>query len=69
VVALEAGLMRVRILFVLLPAVSLVSTLVEAAGWRSIEASADAPGFDRAAFHKTFDAAALEFFRQHLGGS
>jgi predicted dienelactone hydrolase len=29
---------------------------------------ADPPGFDRAAFHKTFDAQVLAFFRQHLGG-
>jgi predicted dienelactone hydrolase len=33
------------------------------------EICADAPGFDRAAFHKTFNAAVLDFFRQHLGGS
>jgi len=29
---------------------------------------ADAPGFDRAAFHKEFNAAVLAFFRQHLVG-
>jgi predicted dienelactone hydrolase len=28
----------------------------------------DAPGFDRAAFHRTFDAELLAFFRKHLGG-
>jgi predicted dienelactone hydrolase len=28
---------------------------------------ADAPGFDRAAFHKEFNAAVLAFFRAHLG--
>jgi predicted dienelactone hydrolase len=33
------------------------------------EICTDAPGFDRAAFHKTFNAAVLDFFRQHLGGS
>jgi predicted dienelactone hydrolase len=29
---------------------------------------ADAPGFDRAAFHKDFNAAILAFFRRHLLG-
>ena len=27
---------------------------------------ADAPGFDRAAFHRQFNAAVLAFFREHL---
>jgi hypothetical protein len=26
----------------------------------------DAPGFDRVAFHKDFDATVLAFFRKHL---
>ena len=30
---------------------------------------ADAPGFDRAAFHKDFDATVLVFFRKHLVGT
>lgn len=29
----------------------------------------DAPGFNRAAFHKEFNAAVLAFFRAHLGGT
>jgi predicted dienelactone hydrolase len=28
----------------------------------------NAPGFDRAAFHKQFNADVLAFFRAHLGG-
>jgi predicted dienelactone hydrolase len=30
------------------------------------ELCTDAPGFDRAAFHKQFDADVLAFFRAHL---
>ena len=29
----------------------------------------DAPGFDRAAFHRSFNAEVVAFFRRHLGGS
>lgn len=32
------------------------------------ELCADAPGFDRAAFHKAFDEAVVAFFREHLAG-
>ncbi|WP_342633288.1 dienelactone hydrolase [Phyllobacterium leguminum] len=32
----------------------------------SSEACTDAPGFDRTAFHKEFNGAVVEFFRQHL---
>jgi predicted dienelactone hydrolase len=32
------------------------------------EICTDAPGFDRAAFHRSFDAEILDFFRKHLGG-
>nr|WP_246665356.1 dienelactone hydrolase [Rhizobium tropici] len=32
----------------------------------SSDACTDAPGFDRAAFHKQFNAAVVAFFRQHL---
>jgi predicted dienelactone hydrolase len=30
------------------------------------EACTDAPGFDRAAFHREFNAAVTEFFQEHL---
>ena len=30
------------------------------------EVCTDAPGFDRVAFHKEFNAAVIEFFQQHL---
>ena len=33
------------------------------------EICTDAPGFDRAAFHKEFNAAVLAFFRANLGGT
>jgi predicted dienelactone hydrolase len=33
---------------------------------RRPDVCADAPGFDRAAFHREFNAAAIEFFRRHL---
>jgi predicted dienelactone hydrolase len=33
------------------------------------EGCTDAPGFDRAAFHKEFNAAVLAFFRANLGGT
>jgi predicted dienelactone hydrolase len=32
------------------------------------EICTDAAGFDRAAFHRTFNAEVLAFFRKHLSG-
>jgi predicted dienelactone hydrolase len=35
--------------------------------WQNDPGCADAPGFDRVAFHKEFNADVLAFFRAHLG--